>query len=109
VTAPSGTMGTVPECPKVYKSGTGSSGFANTQAEAERWARRDMELQCPMANYSAGTMQCSQKKQGDVVSIDSKGHSTKTGEMTAWMCQAEYRCTQPSDQCEKGPARGSAQ
>ena len=98
-----------PTCPKVYKSGIGASGFADTQAEAERWARRDMELQCPMASYSAGAMQCSQKKQGDVVSIDSKGHSTKTGEMTAWMCQAEYRCTQPSDQCEKGPARGSAQ
>jgi len=107
--ATAGNSSSTPSCPKVYKSGIGASGFANTQAEAERWARRDMELQCPMASYSAGTMQCSQKKQGDVVSIDSKGHSTKTGEMTAWMCQAEYRCTQPSDQCARGPAQGSAQ
>jgi hypothetical protein len=105
----SGNTSSVASCPKVYKSGVGASGYANTQAEAERWARRDMELQCPMARYSAGAMQCSQKKQGDIVNIDSKGHSSKSGEMTAWMCQAEYRCSEPSDQCAKGPARGSAQ
>lgn len=101
--------GQVASCPQVYKSGVGASGYANTQAEAERWARRDMELQCPKARYSAGAMQCSQKNQGDVVEIDSKGRSSKVGERLAWICQADYRCSEPSDACAKGPARGAAQ
>jgi hypothetical protein len=104
-----GDQPAVPSCPKVYQTGIGASGYATTQAEAERWARRDIELHCPMARYSAGAMQCSQKSQGDVVEVDSKGRSTKVGERLAWMCHAEYRCTEPSDACAKGPAKGSAQ
>jgi hypothetical protein len=107
--ATNGNTSSAPSCPKVYKSGTGASGFAGNQADAERWARRDMELQCPMGRYSAGAMQCSQKSQGDIVNVDSKGRSTKVGERLAWMCQAEYRCSEPSDQCARGPAGGSAQ
>jgi len=54
-------------------------------------------------------MQCSVSNQGDVVNIDSKGHATKVGENTAWICKANFRCTAPSNQCKTGPGKGSAQ
>ncbi len=107
--ATGGNDGSAANCAAVYKSGIGASGYAQTQADAERQARRFMELQCPGGGYSAGALQCGQKSQGDIVDVDSKGRSTKVGERTAWMCQADYRCTAPSNQCATLPGKGSAQ
>jgi len=107
--AAGGNDGSAANCSAVYKSGVASSTYLRTQSEAERFARRDMELQCPGGSYTSDAMQCSQQSQGDVVNIDSKGHATKVGENTAWICKANFRCTAPSNQCKTGPGKGSAQ
>jgi hypothetical protein len=106
--AAGGNDSSAANCSAVYKSGVASSTYLKTQAEAERFARRDMELQCPGGSYTSDAMQCSVSSQ-DVVNIDSKGHSTKVGENTAWICKANFRCTAPSNQCKTGPGTGSAQ